>query len=237
VPEWLGDYDCYAESVDERYYYDYFSKKVCEKVETPLDEHGLVNRHELVRRVITNTPRGHDWGDVPRDHHWQWPESQYPYINEDDCANPSVFRNLPINRTILPISFERRIHHMSIEPTPPPEEVMDIMIEYSKAASALFKTAREIIRYQRDIRAWREYVQANPYVLAKSGGSDKKTKVITRRKGRSNSRGLSMNLAKFRSVPERFRLVDTDGDPTEIVQNLGEILSRRTLNLAQAQVA
>lgn len=235
---WRGEYDCYAQSLDDDYYYDFFTGTNQTKIETPLDKNGLVDHTRLAAAIILNTPDVHRWNKDKRirKHHYQWPNEWYPY-ETDAPANPGVFVNLPINQEKLPLSFERRIHHATLPPPVPDYEVMRYSIEADRAAHSLFWAAREIIQWQRKVRRRRLFNASHDYVLRKYGGADDKDRPIYQAYGRSYSRGFSRKLAVYQEIPPDFKPVETGGSPHQVAEDLGRALGTKTLWLAYAEAA
>lgn len=230
--EWRGEHNCHAYEIDDTHYYDFFSEKVKQKIETPLDKLGLVDRHSLVGQIIADAPPGFNWRDKPRDHHWQWEESDYPSTDIEGEPNEALFRDLLINRTILPVIFERRIHKVSLKPEKPSKEVMSVMIEYGTVAYDLFESARDIVKWQRDYRNHRIY-------LGESLTTEKKKahKKTTQPIGRRYSKRFCTTWQQFQEVPPEYRLADTEGKPESVLANLGHLVGRRTLDLRSLQAA
>jgi len=237
MTEWRGESDCYASPIGTDRYYDYFTGEIRDRIPTPLDELGLVDRHQLIKLVLADAPPGHDWGDIPRDHHWQWDVELYPFINQPGRANPAIFRNLLINRTVLPLSVERRIHHTTWRPEVPDEEVMALMIMYGTVAKSLFESAKEIIKWQRRARSWRDTVREDPTRRAKVNGSVEEPKEIMKKNGGVYGMTFGLNKAKLENIPPEFRLVDTGGAPEQVIKDLNRLVGSRTMRLVLAQAA
>lgn len=226
MTEWRGEQNCHAYEVDDEHYYDFFSGKIKRKIETPLDRLGLVDRHRLVGLLIAGTPPGFNWGDVPRDHHWQWPAIDYPFLEIEDEPNEAIFRDLLINRNILPLSFERLIHKATRSPEKPSKEVMSVMIDYGKIVYDLFESAKEIIEWQRQFRSYSftTNLDANP--------EKKKTnRKITRRRGQRYSKKFCTSWRQFQEIPPEYRLAETVGKPEQVVADLGRLVSRRRFDI------
>jgi hypothetical protein len=236
MTEWRGDYDCYAQSLDDDYYIDYFTNTVRSKIETPLDKNGIVAHTQLAKVVLNTAPHCHYWGNRRRKHHWQWPAELYPYDRESP-VNPAVFCNLPTNRENLPLSFERRLHIVTLFPAVPEMEVMVQMIEADRAAHFLFHRAREILHWQRQVRKRRAHISRDDSVLKRHNGVDIAGREVNRKKGHRYSRGFKMGMVRYSDVPPDFRPVETGGSPYQVVTDLGRVLGTKALRLAQAEPA
>jgi hypothetical protein len=232
---WLGEADCYALPIDDETYLDLFTSTVQRKIETPLDRFGLVDKRATALAVLATAPKGHQWGPKKRQHHWQWPESDYPNQSEA-IVNPHIFRNLPINIEGIPLSFERRLHLATLPPVIPEDEVMFQRVEAYQSASTLLRTAKEIIEWQHRVRLQRLFVSTDTYASKMNATPDKKDrdKAYSRHKGRTFSKGFRRHLKRYYEVPPEFRLAETGGSAEQVLDDLNKALGYRALRHALA---
>lgn len=113
-----------------------------EKLQTPLDDYGLVDVSELIYQVKKTVDPSYTWDSPFNDvHHIQWPSRQYQYLPHSQ-VNPQEFRNLSISKIYTPRVFHNWVHRITEPPPPPPIEVMYYRTEAQRVAIALFRTVR-----------------------------------------------------------------------------------------------
>lgn len=113
-------------------------------LETPTDEFGLVDLDELVTRVKQTIHPEFSWQSSFNDiHHLQWFASNYPVSpDSEETVNMNEFRELVGRKAFIPRVFHNWIHHVTLPPPTPSEEVMRHSIEAQRVALSLYRTAR-----------------------------------------------------------------------------------------------
>lgn len=112
-------------------------------LETPTDEFGLVDLDELVTRVKQTVRPEFSWQSSFNDvHHLQWFASNYPVNTDEEAVNMNEFRELVGRKAYIPRVFHNWIHHVTLPPPTPTEEVMRHSIEAQRVALLLYRTAR-----------------------------------------------------------------------------------------------
>ncbi len=112
------------------------------RLETPLDERGLVDLSELVALAKATVDPSYDWTSRENDvHHLQWAERHYDIASAFVDADTKVFRNLVNRKVYVPRVFHNWVHHIT-EPSPvPSSEVMQYSIDAQRVALSLSRTA------------------------------------------------------------------------------------------------
>ena len=120
------------------------------KLETPLNEWGLVDVDELVRRVKATMVPGYDWGGGNDRHHIGWAHAKY--VKADEVAGDGLattFRDLPINLIWVPRRFHNWIHAVTKEPPVPSRDVMADCVEEWAMMSGFFNSVKDAIATMR----------------------------------------------------------------------------------------
>lgn len=124
------------------------------RIETPVDERGLVDLNALVAIVKETVDPEFSWHSSFNDiHHLQWFASQYPVgENTDSSVNMNEFRELVNRKAFIPRVFHNWIHHVTLPPAIPSVEVMKYSIEAQRVAMSLFRTASLAARLTRMVQ-------------------------------------------------------------------------------------
>ncbi len=113
-----------------------------ERLETPVDDRGIVDVNELISLVKATVDSNYEWPINSNEHHFYWPKSNYKHRRARITSKMKKFRELTVSKGYLPIEFHNWMHEV-VEPPPVPEvEVMEQRIEAWEIASSLFKKAR-----------------------------------------------------------------------------------------------
>lgn len=121
-----------------------WDKEKDEKLPTPLDNNGLADLDKLVVIGKKMVIEGHDWTSPFNDiHHLQWPGVGYG----DETA--STFRELVQRKAYIPRVFHNWLHHITLPPPLPSEEVMRHTIQAERTARAIASTAQLAVRLTR----------------------------------------------------------------------------------------
>lgn len=98
-----------------------------DRMEVPVDTHGLPRREQLVNMVLGSVASEFVWSTAEYDiHHIAWPHANYRLSDELFDATPRVWRERGIN--LLDVS--RQLHeyiHLATQPFGPP--AMDVMVQ------------------------------------------------------------------------------------------------------------
>jgi hypothetical protein len=126
------------------------------KIETPVDEWGLVDVDELVRRVKATMLPGYTWGGGSDRHHIGWPHAGYTAADASEADNiANSFRDLPMNKIWIPRIFHNWIHVVTSPPPMPSREVMSAYIDEWLVVRGFFNSVRDTMttmRYYERIR-------------------------------------------------------------------------------------
>lgn len=116
-----------------------------EKFDTPLDSNGLVDLDKLVTLGKHTVHADYDWTSRFNDiHHLQWPGIEY----RSEIAQP--FRELTRRKAYIPRKFHNWLHHITLPPLIPTDEVMRSSIRAERAARALATTAELAVKLTRN---------------------------------------------------------------------------------------
>jgi hypothetical protein len=186
-----------------------------ERLPTPVDERGLVDVEKLINLVKITVDPAFTWrlDEEPNKHHLYWRKAFYP-VKEESLVSPHEFRNLAVNKVLIPRAFHNWLHRVTDEPPVPSEEVMHYRVEAQRVALELFKSAR---RSKRLIR------------LDKLSDTELEER-LTR-----NFEEFSASLERANAIPEEYRLInpsdyklETARDIHAIGHRLGELAIRCT---------
>ena len=121
-----------------------WNKNSNEKLPTPVDANGLTDLNKLVTLGKETVVEGFSWISPFNDiHHLQWPGIHY----DNDIA--MAFRELIQRKTYIPRLFHNWLHHITLPPPLPTEEVMRHAIQAERTARALASTAQLAVRLTR----------------------------------------------------------------------------------------
>ncbi len=199
---------------------------------TPLDERGLINIDVLIDQVKATVDSNYVWPKHTSVHHFYWSESWYRVPSAQPYENPATFRNLPINKGLVPRVFENWLHQVTLPPTLPEREVRAYTVEAWFVARDLFRMARKTVQWQRLAERRRQLIAENPTIVAEGfNGTDIIGEEIMHEIFEKNFRGVTRQLERNAQLPEAFRLLPTTEEPADIAQALGKIVVPRSLKL------
>jgi hypothetical protein len=113
-----------------------------EKIETPLDAHGLVDLPALVQAVKSTVHLEYHWRSNFADvHHLQWPKSAYGSSDNEILAHK--FRNLEISKALTPRNFHSWLHAVTLPPPIPDPDIMQYRIDAQRVVMSLFLSVRD----------------------------------------------------------------------------------------------
>jgi hypothetical protein len=104
---------------------------IVDKIDTPYDEYGIVDKRELLARVMGSVATNHIWkGTYEGPHHIMWPRYAYQMISPKSFRPRAThFRGSPSLKVILP----RQLHdYLHIVTDPPVVPSNDVMMQYAK---------------------------------------------------------------------------------------------------------
>lgn len=98
-----------------------------DRMEVPVDTHGLLRREQLVNMVLGSVASEFVWSTAEYDiHHIAWPHANYRLSDELFDATPRVWRERGIN--LLDVSHQLHEYiHLATQPFGPP--AMDVMVQ------------------------------------------------------------------------------------------------------------
>ncbi len=203
-----------------------------EPIPTPVDERGIIKINTLVDQVKATVDPNYAWPKHTSVHHFYWPEAWYKMPYDAPTDNPVVFRNLPINKGLVPRVFENWLHQVTAPPVLPEREVRVYTVEAWLVARDLFRMARKTVQWQRLAERRRQLIAQNPDIVMHGfNGSDEIGEEIMHEIFDKNFRGVSWHLERNAQLPEAFRLLPSSEEPATIAQALGKIVVPRSLKL------
>lgn len=117
-----------------------YDPKINGRLETPLDERGLVDLDRLVVLAKQTIDPDFTWQSNENDvHHLQWPAAAYK--NQRAVHDGYQFRELVNRKAYVPRLFHNWIHLITEPPPVPDEEVMHYSIDAQRVAMSLARTA------------------------------------------------------------------------------------------------
>lgn len=113
------------------------------RLETPIDERGLVDLDQLVTLVKQTVRPEFSWLSSFNDiHHLQWFASNYSGSEATGgIVDMGEFRELVNRKAFIPRVFHNWIHHVTLPPPIPSIEVMKYSVDAQRVAMSLSRTA------------------------------------------------------------------------------------------------
>lgn len=113
------------------------------RLETPVDERGLVDLDQLVTLVKQTVRPEFSWSSSFNDiHHLQWFASNYSGSEATGgLVDMGEFRELVNRKAFIPRVFHNWIHHVTLPPPVPSIEVMKYSVDAQRVAMSLSRTA------------------------------------------------------------------------------------------------
>lgn len=125
-----------------------FRPDIDERIETPLDQRGLVDLDGLIEVVKQTVDPSFNWRSPFNDvHHLQWYSALYH--NHDDPRLAVTFRELVNRKAYVPRAFHNWVHNVTLPPPVPSEEVMRHSIDAQRVAISLARTAAQAVKLSR----------------------------------------------------------------------------------------
>jgi hypothetical protein len=124
-----------------------------DKLETPLDERGLVDLDALVGMVRKTVTPSYQWESPFNDiHHLQWEASRYVGKTNDETQMMRDFRELASRKALVPRIFHNWVHRITEPSSLPSEEVMQYSVDAERVALSLAQQAMMATRITRNKR-------------------------------------------------------------------------------------
>ncbi len=202
-----------------------------EKIQTPIDDRGLVDVPKLIQVVQETIHPEFRWTWPLNVHHFYWHEADYPYEKEfGTINNPSTFRELPINKGLLPKVFHNWLHLVTIPPPKPSPEVMNYRVEAWTVARSLFRNMQGSVQWERKASRRVGFLEHNPGTLdEKLNGEDIYGKAVMVDTLDTYFRGAEYHIRRLDQIPEDFRLFDPDQPRQILATQLGQLVVPRQL--------
>ncbi len=200
-----------------------------EKIETPVDDLGRVNRFQLVELVRATVDPEFSWPlDEGNAHHLYWPRAAYPCDQRrGDLHDPTVFRNRCNHMIRLPIMFHNWVHQVTVPPPLPSLEVRVHMTEASIAAEKTLIALTKAIKHERESRR----------ILRKMAKMTERERFIYLHRGKrpTSERGrlevaekseidFQLALEQMRQLPKEFQLVNPNLSRMSLRRELGRVV-------------
>ena len=231
-----------AEVTSEQYLppKDYWNFEPGEKIETPIDERGLVIVPDLITAVISSIHPAYNWRNTVNIHHLYYEARSYPYTRESR-VNPRFFRELPTSKILVPKDFHALLHERLLLPPVPDEEVMALQIESWKMAARLFSNMKGVIATEKQTRRRRDFIRQNgKFILSKTSPDKLEDRVgeeYLASQFEAYFAGHERHYQSATTIPEEYWLFNPD-DPFEtIAADLGRVVIPKALSYRHAVLA
>ncbi len=197
------------------------------------DERGLLLIDDLISSVASTIDPSYKWQGETNVHHFYWPDVEYIYQRDGDMYdNPSLFRNLPIHKGLLPKTFHAWLHLITEPPIQPDPDIMQYRNEAWVVVKDLYEMARLTVVTEKQTRRRRLQIQRDPSVLPiEFNGVDLIGEAIMQETLERNFKGYEHQLERQDKIPKDHRLIDLEGSAAEIATQLGKIVVPKSLNL------
>ncbi len=199
-----------------------------EKIDTPVDDRGLVDVTKLIESVKATVHPDFEWPTSlrePDEHHFYWYKSLYPSEVDGESTNLAIFKGLPIHKGLVPRTFHDWLHQVTIPPEVPEPEVIEYRIEAWDVAATLFQgiqnqRSRIVRRFKRDYKNDSEFMD-----------EDTINQRMINQIAEDNFPTWHRNIERLRLLPPDFRLISPNETPVVLMNELAKIVSRNNLYL------
>lgn len=199
-----------------------------DKIETPIDERGLVKYDELISTLKQTLEPDYEFANELSLDHIYYDAEWYHSAFAPDCA--PRFRELSVHKAIVPRVFENWKHLVMLPPDVPSEEVMELRIESWNVATKLFESICETEVWKRRAEKRAEQILRRPQTLSsRAGGVDTIGSEIIRETLDKHFRGVEQNLERLVRLPEEFRFADPNSPHMEIANRLYRLVGAEAL--------
>jgi hypothetical protein len=205
------------------------------KIETPIDDRGLVDIDKLITDVKGTIDPNFKWEGTYGTHHFYWPSVNYSYdtkwAQEDRRFSQGSFRNLPIHKGELPKVFENWLHFITCPPEVPSRGVMQYRMEAWQVATDLFHSASQVVMWQRREKRRSDFLTLGSNLLFLRANDDSYAQEYIAEILSKHFRGLDRHIDALHRVPPEYRLVEPTESPYDIASTLGRFVARSSMKL------
>lgn len=175
------------------------------RYEMPVDDRGLVDVPRLTSVIESVVDPNYVWPNRLSVHHLYWHKSWY----EEGSAGPHArsFRELSINKILVPRMFENVLHKIMEPPEVPHPDVMEQQLDAWLTARHLFQSMRSVVRWE---KVEEQYIRrVNNGDLPKGYETeDQIGREILRGTLSRHVRGASQNMRVLATVAPGYRLIE-----------------------------
>jgi hypothetical protein len=170
-----------------------------EKMQTPVDDRGLVIVDALIEGVKSYIDPAWGWPDRANVHHLYWAKEWYVELDawSEGHIPARRFRELPSNKIYVPQSFHAVLHAVTHEPPMPAPEIMREQAEAWRVATNLFDSVANVLRAERLSRRRRERLDLTE--RERRIGEEYMQETLDR-----HFKGVRQHLGALSLVPEEF---------------------------------
>lgn len=207
-----------------------------DRLETPVDDRGLVQQDALIDMVYDLIDPNFRWPKELSIDHVYHDEEWYYSVWAPECGGE--FRELPIHKMLVRRMWENVKHKVVIPPAVPSEEVMRYRLESWAVASGLLRSIRntERVRYF----ALQRFVErgGSPGELTDEFfGLDEIAQEWALDRLSRYARVTEIGLERLERIPPEFRLVRPDTPLSEMAERLAKIAGAEALHMVNRPAA
>jgi hypothetical protein len=203
------------------------------KIESPVDERGIVDPRTVVEIGKSLIDPEFAWPSNLSIHHLYWERWWYGLPSAGSQA--LSFRELPIHKILVPRVFENLLHKVMVPPGIPSQEVMEKRIESWGIAKSLFKSVRNVVRWENNTNRYIAAVANDGlpkgYETEDTIGKELLGDIVNR-----HFQGIEMHMERLHAVAPEFRLVEPEEEVIasplrrrEYSKELGRVVVPRAL--------
>jgi hypothetical protein len=214
------------------------------KLETPVDERGLIDPHTLIRAIKSTVEPSYSWPtDQLSVHHLYFHRDWYGYPSAGPYARS--FRELSVHKVLVPKIFENWVHLITNPADIPSQEVMQSRIESWSISRHLFKSVRSVVNWERrGVARERSIAEGVIELPAEFNGEDEIGKAYLEDVINHHFKGLQIHMNRLEQVPPEFRFIEPNHDVTreqikrqEFARQLGKMVGPKALPMVAAVAA
>ena len=197
-----------------------------DKIDTPLNQHGLVDQKKLVAELRATVDASYTWPSLSfNPHHFQWAAEKYgrdalPLTG----VVPASARDIPPLKGRLPRVLENWLHIVSLEPPVPEEEVLYYSLEAWQVAKGLFECGSDNSIWQRRDKRRKRMLNEKPTIRQRYDGTDKDGDGFLGMVQEGNQRAYDLYLERLNKIPPEFRLVQPETSPKRVGDKVGRLV-------------
>lgn len=214
-------------------------------IPTPVDEYGLVDAYGLVHRVKGMFNPDYKWGGPLSVHHLYPKAVWYGFPSAGEHA--LGFRELALNKILVPRIIENCIHLMCLPPDIPAQDVMQETIDSWGIHKNLYKSLREIATWELRRHPRQQSIDSQTVILPPEyNGEDRAGKAYLSHTLGRHFRGAELHMDLLSYIQPGFRLVQPDHEVIDeaniekrhmYVRNLGSIVVPRAIPMTRLLAA